>query len=157
MAEVRGDEEVAAAEPAAEPEGPPLPQDFQALLQFVDDRKEIGLLGHLENSVRLVAYQPGRLEIALTESAPADFSQRLVNWLNKQTGARWGVIISNAEGEPTVAEQRRAAQALQRATDEDDPLVQEVKKYFPKAFVVSKAELDAGAIPPAPDDEENED
>lgn len=142
---------------APEPDGPPLPQDFQALLQFVDDAKEIGLLGHLENHVRLVSYQPGRLEIALTDGAPADFSQRLVNWLNQRTGARWGVIISNAEGEPTVAEQRRAAAAQRQASDEDDPLVREVKKYFPKAFVIGRAELDAEPVPPAPDDEENED
>jgi DNA polymerase-3 subunit gamma/tau len=139
-------------EPAADTAS--LPQDFEALLRMVEDRNEIRLLGLLEEHVRLVAYQPGRLEIALEGDVPADFSQRLVNWLNAATGARWGVIIANAPGEETVASRRRAALAEAEAAHDKDPLLQEVRKFFPNAKVVRQDDLEALPGPPPADDEE---
>ncbi|WP_416898383.1 MAG: DNA polymerase III subunit gamma/tau [Minwuia sp.] len=131
-----------------------LPQDFQALLQFVEDRNEIRLLGLIEEHVRLVDYQPGRLEIGLEGDPPKDFSQRLVGWLNSHTGARWGIIISNAEGAPTVASARRAALEAERKARENDPLLLEVKKFFPNARVLRDDKLETLPEAPASDDEE---
>ncbi|WP_417518559.1 DNA polymerase III subunit gamma/tau [Minwuia sp.] len=141
-------------EPAPEALRQALPQDFQALMQFVEDRNEVRLLGLIEEHVRLVDYQPGRLEIGLENDPPKDFSQRLVNWLNSHTGARWGVIISNKEGAPTIASVKRAEAEAEREAKANDPLLLAVKRYFPQAKVISDHDLETLPGPPPVDDEE---
>jgi len=119
-----------------------LPQDFTALLTLIDERNEIRLLTQIEQHIRLVAYQPGRLEFAIEGEAPHNFTHKLKNWLEKETRAKWGISVVNDAGAPTVAEQRRdAEQAAQEALD-SDPVLVEVRKFFPKAQMVVKTEDD---------------
>jgi DNA polymerase-3 subunit gamma/tau len=136
-----------------EPE-PALPQSFEAVLQLLDDHNEIRLLSMVEEHFRLISYQPGRLQVNLEGEAPGDLSQRLVNWLNTTTGARWGVIISNQEGAPTVASVKRQERADEQEARDNDPLLLAVRAHFPKAVVVEDRNLEMLPGPPPADDEE---
>ena len=70
-----------------------------------------------------------------TGDAANDLTQRLGERLQAWTGNRWAVIVSNAEGEPTIAEVRDAtATALQQEATAH-PLVQAVLATFPKARI----------------------
>jgi DNA polymerase-3 subunit gamma/tau len=139
----------------SEPE-PDLPQSFEAVLQLLDDHNEIRLLALVEEHVRLVSYQPGRLQVNLEGEAPGDLSQRLVNWLNTTTGARWGVIISNQEGAPTVASVKREQRLAEEEARENDPLLLAVREHFPRAVVVEDRDLETLPGPPPVDDEETD-
>jgi len=131
------------------------PQSFEAVLQLLDDLNEIRLLALVEEHVRLVKYQPGRLEIGLEGEAPKDLSQRLVGFLNKSAGGRWGVIISNQPGEPTVASRKRERAAAEAEARENDPLLLAVREHFPKARVLRDEAL-TPLIEPADEDGEGD-
>ena len=78
------------------------------------------------------------------------------------TGTRWTIALSNAEGEPTLAQQGRAADAERRGVAQSHPLVQAVLAAFPGAVIEAVRDagadayglVDAGpaAAPPEPED-----
>jgi DNA polymerase-3 subunit gamma/tau len=90
----------------------------------------------IENQVRLVRIQEGRLEIALVEGAPAGLAGELTSKLTDWTGRRWFVAISDQKGTPTIAE-TAAAKKLAKVQDvRSDPLVAAVLSRFPGAEIV---------------------
>lgn len=82
--------------------------------------------------VRLVRFEPGRIEIRLTEELPRDFAMQVGNCLTQWTGQPWKIILSQEEGSPSMheAEARRAQQVTEH------PLVSSVLEQFPGAKVV---------------------
>jgi DNA polymerase-3 subunit gamma/tau len=125
-------------------------------------QREIRLKHALETSVRLIRFEPGRIEVALTDDAPpglvGELSQKLEAW----TGARWIVSIGREGAQPTVAEARRDARARMLEDAKADPLVAAVFARFPGAEIVDvriRAGADEGLPPPAlaGDDMINED
>jgi len=65
----------------------------------------------IETYLRLVRYRPGLIEFTPAPGAPADLSGRLGQFLRSATGARWAVMVSDSPGQPTLAEERRRADA----------------------------------------------
>jgi DNA polymerase III subunit gamma/tau len=101
-----------------------------------------------------VRFAPGRLELRVRPEAPRDFAAQLGGLLLEATGARWTITLSNAEGEPTLADQGRAADANRRDLARSHPLVQAVLAAFPGATIeaVRDAAADAyGLLPDAAD------
>jgi DNA polymerase III subunit gamma/tau len=110
------------------------------------------LHAHLRYDVHPVRVAPGRLEIRVLPTAPRDLAAQLGALLQERTGTRWTVALSNAEGEPTLAEQGRAAEAGRRSLAEGHPLVQAVLAAFPGTVIeaVRDAAADAyGLVAPA--------
>ncbi len=110
------------------------------------------LHAHLVHSTHLVRFAPGRLELRVRPEVPRDFAAQLGNLLQETTGARWAIALSNAEGEPTLADQGRAADASRRDLARSHPLVQAVLAAFPGATIeeVRDAAADAyGLVPDA--------
>ena len=110
------------------------------------------LHAHLVHSTHLVRFAPGRLELRVRPEAPRDFAAQLAGLLGEATGTRWAIALSNAEGEPTLAEQGRAAEASRRDLARSHPLVQAVLAAFPGATIeaVRDAAADAyGLLPEA--------
>ncbi len=128
----------------------PQPGSFREVVALASGRKPM-LHAHLVHSVRLVSFGRGRLELNPMPQAPRDLAAQLTALLNEVTGQRWTVVLSNAEGEPTLAQQGKAVAAQARELAESHPLVQAVLAAFPGAEIadVRDNSLDEYGLPPA--------
>jgi DNA polymerase-3 subunit gamma/tau len=128
--------------------GMPPPETFEALVALFKRRKEGILHVNLERNVHLVRYdaQACRLEFRPTANAPKDLAGQVSKLLGDWTGRRWGVMVSNAEGAPTILEQTlTGAQA--------NPLVQAILVAFPQATIGTVRDLEganSNSLPMAP-------
>ncbi|WP_299147038.1 DNA polymerase III subunit gamma/tau [uncultured Tateyamaria sp.] len=115
---------------------------FDHVLELIRTNRDVKLLVEVETTLRLAAYQPGRIEFVPTEKAPRDLAQRLGARLQLWTGNRWAVSVVNEGGADTIAEVRDAADLALKAKAEAHPLVQAVIAQFPKATItaIRKAE-----------------
>jgi DNA polymerase-3 subunit gamma/tau len=95
----------------------------------------VKLLVEVETGLRLVNYQPGRIEVNPTSNAASDLIGRLGSRLQSWTGNRWAITVVGDGGAPTIAETRDAAQNATKAEAEAHPLVQAVIAAFPKAKI----------------------
>ena len=118
------------------------PQSWREVVALASGRKPM-LHAHLVHSVHPVRVAAGRIELRVLPAAPRDLAAQLGELLADATGARWTITLSNAEGEPTLAEQGRAAEAGRRTVAQSHPLVQAVLAAFPGASI--EAVRDAGA------------
>jgi DNA polymerase-3 subunit gamma/tau len=108
---------------------------FAAIVALAGDKRDLALKAALETDVRLVAIEDGRLEIALERSAArtlvGDLARKLEHW----SGRRWTVIVSNAEGAPTLRAQAEAARDKLADAARAHPHVQAVLARWPGAVV----------------------
>jgi len=136
---------VAGGMPRPEP-GPaaaaPAPRSWRDVVALASGRRPM-LHAHLVHSVHPVRVTPGRIEMRVLPDAPRDLAAQLGALLQDLTGTRWTIALSNAEGEPTLAEQGRAAEASRRSVAASHPLVQAIIGAFPGAVI--EAVRDAGA------------
>ncbi len=132
---------------------------FEHMVELIRANRDVKLLVEVENGVRLVSYQPGRIEFTPTDNAPTDLSQRLGASLQRWTGNRWAVSIVSEGDAPTIAEVRDAADLALKAEAEKHPLVQAVLSHFPKARIRSietaeqrAAQVETEALPEVDDE-----
>jgi DNA polymerase-3 subunit gamma/tau len=145
---------VAKAQPVEAAPALAQPRSWREVVALASGRQPL-LHAHLLHSVHPVHVAQGRIEIRPRPDAPRDLAAQLVALLAETTGARWTVSLVNAGGEPTLAEQGRAAEQDRLALARTHPLVQAVLDAFPGATieVVRDSALDAyGLPPPAADD-----
>jgi DNA polymerase-3 subunit gamma/tau len=149
---------VAAAAPvqAQAAPAPAQPSSWREVVALASGKQPL-LHAHLVHSVHPVHVAPGRIELRPRADAPRDLAQQIVALLQGATGTRWTVSLVNAGGEPTLAEQGRAAAEDRLSLARSHPLVQAVLQAFPGATIetVRDAALDAYGLPPpeaVPDD-----
>ncbi len=111
------------------------PKSFVEAVELFRTRREALLVTHLENSVHLVRFKPGHIEMRIAGVAPKDIHGKVAQFLTSWTEERWMVTLSNEEGEPTLASQKQQAQQSLQDQAEFDPLVKAVKKAFPEARI----------------------
>jgi DNA polymerase-3 subunit gamma/tau len=132
---------IAAPEPASEAppsvERAPMPQSFADVVVLFDSRREAIIAAHLKANVRLVSFEPGRIEIHPTDAAPGNLTNQLGALLGEWTGARWIVAVSQAEGAPTLAEAEARRESSLRNEVAAHPLVRAVLDTFPGAMIAS--------------------
>ena len=147
----------AAAVLAALPEQAPAPDEtaakldnFRDVARLVAEQREATLHAHLVHSVHLVRFAPPVIELRPEPDAPRDLAARLAALLQQATGTRWTIAVSTDAGEPTLAEQGRAADAARRGAAADHPLVRAILDAFPGARIdrVRDASLDAYGLSP---------
>ncbi|EHM00332.1 DNA polymerase III, subunit gamma and tau [Acetobacteraceae bacterium AT-5844] len=126
----------------------PQPRAFRELVALASGRQPM-LHAHLLHSVHLVDFAPGRLELRPRPEAPRDLAGQLTAFLQEATGNRWTITLSNAEGEPTLAEQGKHAASERLAMAEAHPMVQAILLAFPGAKVeaVRDESLDDYGLP----------
>ena len=152
-----------APEPApAEPEITlPQPTSFKEVVDLFRDQREMILYSHLQNSVHLVNFERGRIEIRIKSDAPRDLVNRVTAFLNDWTGARWVVTVSSEDGQDTLGDQIRAEDQRLLDEAESDDLVRAVKTAFPGSTVTKVTTLDpmdpTEAVLEAIDDDIDED
>ena len=130
-----GAEWPAAPAPTASAEAPKL-GSFEDVVALAGTMRDLPLKIGLERHVRLIRFEPGRIELALTEDAPrnlaGDLARRLLDW----TGRRWIITIGRGSDQPTIHEKRAAAREQLVTDAQSDPLVAAVLRQFPGAEIV---------------------
>ncbi|WP_264211095.1 DNA polymerase III subunit gamma/tau [Leisingera thetidis] len=132
---------------------------FEHVVELIRTNRDVKLLVEVEGGVRLVSYQPGRIEFTPSAQAPKDLAARLGTALQNWTSARWVVSIAPDGDAPTIAEVRDAAENALREKAAAHPLVQAVLESFPKAKITRirtaeelAAEVAAEALPEVEDE-----
>lgn len=108
---------------------------FEDVVELIRRHRDIKLLVEVETGLRLVNYQPGRIEVNPTDDAATDLIGRLGSRLQAWTGNRWAISVSTEQGEPTIAELRDAQELAIKQSAQEHPLVQAVIAAFPKARI----------------------
>jgi DNA polymerase III subunit gamma/tau len=155
----------AMAAPQPLPDAPPgaelaaMPQSFAEIVALFDARREAVIAAHLKANVRLVSFEPGRIEIRPTDAAPGNLTNQLGAFLGEWTGSRWIVAVSQAEGTPTLAEEEARRESVLRNEVAANPLVRAVLETFPGATIAAVRErfVAAEAGTEAPDGEPADD
>ncbi|MGJ8545882.1 MAG: DNA polymerase III subunit gamma/tau [Sulfitobacter sp.] len=109
---------------------------FEHVVELIRAHRDVKLLVEVETTLRLAAYQPGRIEFVPTDDAPRDLAQRLGARLQGWTGNRWAVSIVNEGGRETIAQVRDAKENALKEQAQNHPLMQAVLQSFPKARIV---------------------
>jgi DNA polymerase-3 subunit gamma/tau len=135
---------------------------FEDVIALLGEKRDIRLKAALETGVRLVRFEPGRIEIRLLDGAPGTLATELAERLKRWTGDLWVVSLSREEGAPTLREQAQTREDALKNEARADPLVKAAMAAFPGAEIVEVrdklAEIDvplalAGADDVPPDDD----
>ena len=149
------------AEAAPQVETRPQPAAYAEVVTLAGEHRELKLKHALEHEVRVIRFEPGHIEVALTEHAPPSLAGELSAKLEAWTGRRWMISVgkSVAVEQPTIAEVKRSAR--ERLVDDAraDPLVAEVLARFPGSEIVDVRVRgsDRDATPAAPPPIEEDD
>lgn len=108
---------------------------FDHVVELIRANRDGRLLVEVEMTLRLVSYQPGRIEFEPTDKAPQDLAQRLGRQLQLWTGNRWAVSVVNKGGAKTIDEVRNAEKYALEAQAKAHPMVQAVLDRFPGARI----------------------
>jgi len=130
----------------------PVLATFRDVAAFVKDQREAMLHAHLLHSTHLVRFAPPVIELRTEPEAPRDLAPKLAALLSNATGGRWTIALSTTEGEPTLAAQGNAADAVRREEAADHPLIRAIMDAFPGARIdsVRDSTVDAYGLPAAP-------
>ena len=137
------------AEPAADAPAVTLAR-FEDLIALAAEKRDLTTRTALERDVRLVRFEPGRLEIALEPNASRALAGDLSRKIGEWTGRRWMVVVSTEPGQPTVRSQNEARRAELERGVQSDPLVKAVLAQFPGAQIVAVREAAPDAVAPPP-------
>ena len=110
---------------------------FDSVVAWIEDQRQIKLLVEVKHGLRLVSYSPGRIAFQPAEGASQSLAADLGRFLNQSTGARWGISVENAEGQPTMVERERAERAALEDELAQHPLMQAVRAAFPAAQITA--------------------
>ncbi len=134
---------------------------FPEIVALAAEKRDLSVKTALENDVRLVRAEDGRLEVALEAHASRSLVTELSRKLEQWTGRRWTVIVSNAPAQPTLRAQAQAQQNELENAVQADPRVQDVMAKWPGAKIEAvrrasqaQAAFDEGLPEPPADDED---
>ncbi|WP_418152350.1 hypothetical protein AB8615_10275 [Litorimonas sp. RW-G-Af-16] len=82
---------------------------------------QIMLRSDIERYIRPVSFKPGKAELRVTDPRFNNLIGKIVQALSDLTGELWIVSPSDQEGEPTLAEQKRAARKSRDAAERAHP------------------------------------
>jgi DNA polymerase III subunit gamma/tau len=116
---------------------PPMPATFAEVVAMAAEKREGIIATALRRDVRIVRFEPGRMEFRLVESSrhtdlPAKVARLLEDW----TGRRWVVALNTVDpAEATLAEQEIATETRRREDAANHPLIKAVLDAFPGASI----------------------
>jgi DNA polymerase-3 subunit gamma/tau len=126
---------------APEPE-PAQPQSAYNLKNLHDcvalasEKRDIPMKVAIQRQMRLVKFEPGKIEIQPTDDAPADIAGEFGRKLTEWTGQRWFVVVSRTQGRPTIHEEQEANQQQLLSDAKSHPTVAALLAQFPGAKVI---------------------
>jgi DNA polymerase III subunit gamma/tau len=120
-----------------------IPVTFEDVVNLFKDRGEPFLASQLEKDVHCVSLAPGTLEIRPERGFDIRNIGQVQQHLARWTGRPWEVALSEAAGDPTLREQKQAAQDARTEQAATDPVVSKVLALFPGSVI---EEITAPAI-----------
>ncbi|MCK7613363.1 DNA polymerase III subunit gamma/tau [Roseibium sediminicola] len=103
---------------------------------LASEKRDIPMKVAIQRQMRLVKFEPGKIEIQPTEDAPADITGEFGRKLTEWTGQRWFVVVSRNQGRPTIHEENEANQQQLLSDAKSHPTVASLLAAFPGAKVV---------------------
>ncbi len=137
--------------PAPAAETAALPQDFEAVVALIREKRDGILLHDVETGLRLISYMPGRIEFRPAAGAPEHLAGTLSERLRHWTGSRWTISIGDDAGLPTIAETRAEASHSLDQRVRKHPLVAAALAAFPDGELLSIPLNPIGVAPDMPD------
>lgn len=139
-------------------------------MALAGEKRDLKIKHALEHALRVVRFEDGHLEFAVTDHAPVGLAGELSRRLEEWTGRRWMVVVAREAGALTIAEERQAARDRVIDDARAHPLVAAVLARFPGAEIVDvrangeepqealyEDALSAAAIGAVPDPDEIDD
>ena len=111
------------------------PNDFASAVALFEKYREALKYTHLKESARLVDFAPGVITLRFTAALPRTFATEVGECLARWTGQSWKIILSDAEGEPSLHEQEKSRKEQQVREVSANPLVSSMLEQFPGAKV----------------------
>jgi DNA polymerase-3 subunit gamma/tau len=154
-----GSASAALAPRRAAPPALPDPQTFEATVELIGQKREIGLQMDVQRYVKPVSFKPGAIVYESVEGAPIDLARRLASRLREWTGRTWLVAANGQGGGETLIEAEKRGRAQVRAEVESDPFVASIMAAFPGAVISDIRTLaptvEMPAIPDDPAEDED--
>lgn len=117
----------------------PAPQSIQtadALLNLLEQEREVLLVNYLKRDVSFVQFEPGTITLQLKNENASKILPMLKSFLLKATGTPWMIQIdTKGEAKPSIYEKVQASQEAVKEETLQSPLLQTIKKEFPDASV----------------------
>lgn len=111
--------------------------DWAELVQAIDEGGQMRVAQLMRDWVRVIEIAPEKLVYSLADGMAEDPAAEVRDALFKHTGKRWQVERSEAEGAPSLREQREKKAADLAAELERHPLMKAAKSAFPEAEIVT--------------------
>ncbi len=114
-------------------------RSYADVIAYAQSQRDIKLAHLLESGLRLVHFEKGRIEVNVVHgdnSVAGQLAEKLRQW----TGERWLVSISQAEGAPTLRQQKETRRDELHMEVQDDPLVKAALDAFPGAKIKNVVE-----------------
>jgi len=126
--------------PTPQPDAPAAPayslKNLHDCVALASEKRDIPMKVAIQRQMRLVKFEPGKIEIQPTEDAPADIAGEFGRKLTEWTGQRWFVVVSRNQGRPTIHEEQEANQQQLLSDARSHPTVAALLSAFPGAKVV---------------------
>jgi DNA polymerase-3 subunit gamma/tau len=142
----------------AQAQAGPVLQNFQAVVDMIAQKRDIGLKHALENGVHLVSFEAaagdraGRIELRLAEGQD-NVAQELTRKLRDWTGQSWVVSLSKEQGAATIGAVKQSAADRREEAALKDPFIKSALSAFPDAEIIAISDFDAGLDAVADDGE----
>lgn len=153
---------VAPPAPLSEPQHVPV-RSLADIVALADAQRDIAFKVLVKRCIRPVRFEPGRIDVSLTEDAPKLLLNDLTTKLRAWTGRNWLVSLSKEEGGQTLAEMESTKRENAFLDAKSDPTVAAILARFPGAKIIDVRIPDAPEVdtteaevpvePPADDDE----
>ncbi len=118
-------------------------ESFAELVALAGEKRDVRLKIALEDTVELVRFKPGHVELHLLSDAPKDLANDLGRKLKHWTGQRWMISLTEERGEKPLGAVRREYEAQMLEEAKRHPSVKSVMRHFPQAEIVAVRELGA--------------
>ncbi|UVK55055.1 DNA polymerase III subunit gamma/tau [Mesorhizobium sp. AR02] len=153
---------VAPPAPVSEPQQVPV-RSLADIVALADAQRDIAFKVLVKRCIRPVRFEPGRIDVSLTDDAPKLLLNELTTKLRAWTGRNWLVSLSKEEGGQTLAEMESTKRENAFLDAKSDPTVAAILARFPGAKIIDvripdapeadTTEAEVPVEPPADDDE----
>lgn len=106
------------------------------IVNLAGEKRDAKIKALVRTFVRPVRVDPGRLDVNLTDGAPATLLNELAVKLKEWTGIHWIVSLSREPGDPTMVEAEAKAKEQQVSDARQDPDVAAILARFPGAKII---------------------
>lgn len=106
------------------------PSSFEQLAALFETKGKPDIAFHLNDNVRLVSFDQGRIDIRTNDRVPKTMTGRMAGLLKQWTGQNWVISLSSEFGEDTLYEKEKAEQAALKEMVMENELIKSILDTF---------------------------